>query len=146
MILEFLNDMEHNYNKIKNTIYVHNLSNFDSIYILKNIYNKYKCHTFFKDGKCIFINLTKMDSKKIKFKLNFNDSLLLLPLSLNNLIDAFSIKTKKLPFPYKFITEDRVNSKYIGDIPGYYDFYNHFNLEKYNQYLKLASYYTDSNK
>jgi DNA polymerase III delta subunit len=148
MIIEFLSDMEKNYNK--HTVYVHNLSSFDSIYLLKIIYSKYKSHTLFKDGKCIFINIfknIKKDKGKInKFKLNIHDSLLLLPLSLNKLINSFAIKTKKLPFPYKFITEERVKNKYIGEIPSYTYFYNHFDLNKYEQYLKLAVNYSDSNK
>jgi hypothetical protein len=145
MILEFLNDMEKSYNKY--IVYIHNLSSFDSIYLLRNIYNKYKSHTLFKDGKCIFINISKKTKKgkekMVKFNLNLHDSLLLLPLSLENLIKSFSIKTKKLPFPYKFFTEERVKNKYVGEIPNYNYFYNHFELNKFEEYLKLAANYNE---
>jgi len=132
--------MEEKYNK--NTIYIHNLSSFDSIYLLKNIFSKYKCKTHFKEGKCIYINISNVNNREKKgesLKIDINDSLLLLPLSLEKLIEGFSIETNKLPFPYKFITEDKVKSNYIGEIPSYSYYYKHFNLENYNKYIELAN-------
>jgi hypothetical protein len=66
-----------------------------------------------------------------------------LPLSLEKLIEGFSIETKKLPFPYKFITEDKVKSNYIGEIPNYSDYYKHFNLENYNKYIEISDSFKD---
>jgi hypothetical protein len=65
------------------------------VYLLKVLYKKYKINTLFKDGKTISINsfLKFKENNKIKtYKLSFNDSLMLLPLSLEKLIDAFSLK------------------------------------------------------
>src|SRR5882672_4689900 len=105
------------------TIYVHNLSSFDSLYLLKSLYKYFNTSPIIKDNKIISINVSKiinMNNKNKKIKLFFKDSLLLLPLALEKLINSFSIETKKLPFPYKFVREDNLN--YIGPIPDY-DYY-----------------------
>jgi DNA polymerase elongation subunit (family B) len=93
MIIQCFDDIFKKYKS--HIIYIHNLSNFDSVYLLKVLYKKYKINTLFKDGKTISINsfLKFKENNKIKtYKLSFNDSLMLLPLSLEKLIDAFSLK------------------------------------------------------
>ena len=140
MILVFLNDMEDKFNKY--TIYIHNLSSFDSIYLLKILYKYFKSKPIFKDNKVISINIYKKyieEGKPNVFKLFFKDSLKLLPLSLKHLISAFSVETKKLPFPYLFVNKN--NLIYIGDIPSYEYFNKQFNIDNYNEYLKLARNY-----
>jgi hypothetical protein len=79
--------------------------------------------------KFILYRLVKVKEKgyKKEYKLKFNDSLLLLPLSLDKLTDALSIEIKNLPFPYMFIKKD--NLDYIGDIPEYNYFYKRFDLK-----------------
>jgi DNA polymerase type B, organellar and viral len=69
---------------------------------------------------------------------------MLLPQSLDNLIDDFNIETKKLLFPYKFITKENID--YIGEIPSYNDFFDKFILYKYEKYLLLSKQYDINNK
>lgn len=142
MITQFLNDIQKKYNKY--TTYIHNLSNFDSVYLIKSLYKKYKINTLFKQGKSISINSSlriKHKGKIRTYNLKFNDCLLLLPLSLEELINSFSIETKKLPFPYKFIKKDKL--QFEGRIPDYKYFYDSFDKEKYNEYLILAANYNN---
>jgi hypothetical protein len=65
-------------------------------------------------------------------------------MSLEKFIDALSIETKKLQFPYKYVTKSNIN--YIGDIPEYEYFNKFFDIIKYENYLKLASEYNENNK
>jgi len=146
MIERFIEDLQIKFNKY--TIYFHNLSNFDGIFLLKILYKKYKTKILFKDEKSISINISdkKDNNKKIKkntFNLNFKDSLLLLPMSLEKLIEDFSIETKKLPFPYWFVTKNNIN--YKGEIPNYNYYYKYFNLENYNNYLRLFKNFNKDN-
>ena len=61
MILQFFTDIE---NKFKNyTIYIHNFSSFDSLYMLKILYKKYRINPLFKDGKVISLNLSSKNRK-----------------------------------------------------------------------------------
>jgi hypothetical protein len=64
-------------------------------------------------------------------------------LSLEKLIEDFSIETKNLPFPYWFVTKN--NLKYEGEIPNYNYFYKYFNLENYNNYLNLSKNFNKDN-
>src|SRR5260221_532251 len=98
------------------TIYVHNLSSFDSVFMLKVLNKNYKCKTIFKNNRAIKIILSKEvvneKNKKIKKKiLTIKDSLMLLPFSLENLIKSFNISTPKLIFPYYF--NKNINPIYI---------------------------------
>src|SRR5271154_5831703 len=95
MIERFIEDLQIKFNKY--TIYFHNLSNFDGIFLLKILYKKYKTKILFKDEKSISINISdkKDNNKKIKkntFNLNFKDSLLLLPMSLVKIILTIKVK------------------------------------------------------
>jgi hypothetical protein len=86
-------------------IYVHNLSGFDGVFLLKNI-AKYrdKASLILKDNQIISITLRKeyfafsskhqnglLKTNSIKF----HDSLLLLPASLNKLAESFGTESKK---------------------------------------------------
>lgn len=46
------------------TVYVHNLSNFESIFILKCLNTEYKCNTIFKDNRAIEIVIYKTISSE----------------------------------------------------------------------------------
>jgi hypothetical protein len=84
------------------TVYAHNLSSFDGIFLLK--------HLLF-NGKLISIKikiLSEGNSKTILFK----DSYLLLPLSLRKLCTAFNIPIPKGYFPFKL-----TNIFYTGVLP-----------------------------
>jgi DNA polymerase type B, organellar and viral len=139
MINDFLQDIEKVSNK--HTIYIHNLSSFDSLFLLKSLYKNYTTKPLFKDNKIISINIIKFINKSKKINIYFKDSLLLLPMSLDKLIAAFDIKTKKLAFPYNFVNKDNLN--YIGYIPDYV--YYSENLS-YKEYSELSSKYNKNNK
>jgi len=76
-------------------IYVHNLSNFDGIFLMKYFINlKYNNENVYikpiiKDGKFINININ-FD----RYKISFRDSLLILLSSLNKLSKAFTLDNK----------------------------------------------------
>jgi hypothetical protein len=69
MIEKCIEDLQIKFNKY--TIYFHNLSNFDGIFLLKILYKKYKTKILFKDEKSISINISdkKDNNKKIKKKI-----------------------------------------------------------------------------
>jgi hypothetical protein len=136
MVIKSFKDIKSKYNNY--TIYVHNLSNFDSIFILKVLSKIYKINSINKEGKFISINIHSKDNKN-KFNIKIKDSYLLLPLSLEKLIDGFSIDTKKLIFPYKFVNKNNLN--YIGEFPEYNYFYDNFNQESYEKYLESSNKY-----
>jgi hypothetical protein len=86
-------------------IYVHNLSMFDGIFILKNIVDLkkigYTINILYKDDKMIQITIQRSVaiSKELgfeseSFSITFYDSYLLLPTSLNKLARSFGLETK----------------------------------------------------
>lgn len=107
-------------------IYVHNLSNFDGIFLLKILSSFDNCSLKpkIKDGK--FINLQLNFNK---YKIYFRDSFLMLPLSLRKLAKAFQVDIQKGYFPYRFVTE--TNLEYIGITPdiSFFDFKYDENLD-----------------
>jgi hypothetical protein len=136
MISQFFTDIENKYKDY--TIRIHNFSSFDSLYMLKTLYKKYKTNPLFKDGKVISLNLSSKNKKDNKFKLFIKDSLKLLPLSLEKLIKGFNIETKKLLFPYKFVNKD--NLDYTGSIPTF-DYYTDnglYDKSKHERYLEIS--------
>lgn len=93
------------------TWYAHNLGGFDSVFILKVLFENYgKPKIQFKDGKPLSIKV-KYNNKMIVFK----DSFKILPLSIRSLIKSYNIKTNKLYFPYSYLRID--NLFYKGILP-----------------------------
>ena len=98
------------------TIYAHNLSGFDGIFLMKHLLSYGKIDPLLFNGKLISIKVkilgpsSKMGNgvKTIIFK----DSMLLLPLSLRKLCKAFNIEVPKGHFPFKL-----TNIFYTGIIP-----------------------------
>jgi DNA polymerase type B, organellar and viral len=80
-------------------IYVHNLSNFDGVFLLRilsDIENT-KITPVIKDGKIINLNLSwtsNNENVKKRYSIDFRDSLLLLPISLRKLAKAFDVEFK----------------------------------------------------
>lgn len=92
-------------------VYMHNLSKFDINFMLGKISNIMdKIEPTIKDGN--FINLAV---SKNGVKLNFRDSMLILPASLKNLALSFLNKQEKMIFPHDFVNDS--NLKYIGATP-----------------------------
>jgi hypothetical protein len=93
------------------TVYAHNLSSFDGIFLLKHLLSYGKVEPLLFNGKLISIKikiLSEGNSKTILFK----DSYLLLPLSLRKLCTAFNIPIPKGYFPFKL-----TNIFYTGVLP-----------------------------
>jgi len=121
------------------TVYVHNLSKFDSYFmhdILKkdeDILSNYKMN---KDGRILSINV-KFKNKKEKGAFIFRDSLLLLPSELRILTKKFETDNEKLYFPHRFVKKDILN--YTGVKPDF-EYYDYDKDDK-DEYLKLQEYY-----
>ena len=95
--------------KYTRTVYVHNLSNFDSIFFLKYLAQvpDSKLKILMRDGRFIQIQLTSINDKKQKandnkedssFDLTFRDSYQMLPNSLKALAKTFNVENKGI-FP-----------------------------------------------
>ena len=81
-------------------IYAHNLSNFDGIFLLKELINYGEVKPLFFNGKLISIEV-KLNVKGFEGRtLLFKDSYLLLPYPLRSLCNAFSIDSSKSYFPF----------------------------------------------
>ena len=118
------------------TIYIHNSSAFDMIFLLKefaNYPNIKKINPIIKDGKFINLEIFYEIADKT-YKISFRDSYLLLPASLSNLSKAFNTLTfQKGIFPYIFVNETNLN--YDGLVPDYIYFDNQkVSLEEYLSY------------
>jgi len=79
------------------TIYAHNLSGFDGIFLMKHLLSFGKVEPLLFNGKLMSIKLVTPSGRTITFK----DSYLLLPLSLRKLCKAFNIIIPKGYFPFK---------------------------------------------
>jgi len=82
------------------TVYAHNLSGFDGIFLMKHLLSYGKVTPLLFNGKLMSIKV-KIGNKKSNYKtIIFKDSYLLLPLSLRKLCLAFNIETPKGYFPF----------------------------------------------
>nr|QWL17552.1 DNA polymerase [Chroogomphus rutilus] len=116
------------------SVYAHNLSRFDIIFIFKYIStlkNKYQITPIIKDGNIISLTIEKGKLIKITFK----DSYLMLPSSLSKLAKQFKVDNKGI-FPYKFINIIPLN--YNGNVPDY-NYFSNLSIEEYNNYNKSFS-------
>jgi hypothetical protein len=127
--------MKHTYNNYK--VYVHNLSNFDGIFILRilsNIPNSILSPVM-KDGKLInlkFSWLTSINQRQY-YNLDFRDSILMLPNYLRKLAKAFNVESKGY-FPYLFVNDPLINLNYEGLIPAF-KYYKDLTLDDYSSYV-----------
>ena len=94
------------------TIYAHNLSGFDGIFLIKHLLNYGKVEPLLFNGKLISIKVKVLGPKNGIKTIIFKDSYLLLPLSLRKLCKAFDIEIHKGHFPFKL-----TNIFYSGVIP-----------------------------
>lgn len=125
MITSMLNSlMIRKYNNYK--IYLHNFSNFDSMYLIKPLTILGQLKITYRDGKFL-----KIVFKKGTNKVNFYDSLLILPASLMSLGKTFGVETLKDIFPYFFQTKDRIT--YRGPVPDI-KYFKNISLSEYKEY------------
>ena len=106
------------------TVYIHNLSGFDSMFILNWLLydtNNYKVSTIIRNSKVYNIKINNI---------SFQDSYLLLPISLQKMSKLFINKDKKTLDIIKHITIDQIQEN-IDDI------YNYLYTDVYNLYHSL---------
>jgi hypothetical protein len=125
------------------TIYTHNFSHFDSIFILNALSILGEVKPFMRNGKIlrlVFKFKPDVEDSKRVYTLYFMDSLLMLPASLDKLSKSFNIRNKKYTFPHLFLNEDNIDLNYVGKCPPYKFFPNaytdEFTLLDYKNYIK----------
>jgi DNA polymerase type B, organellar and viral len=122
--------MKRKYNQYK--IFLHNLSYFDGIFLIKIISDLSKTiKPIIRDGRIIDLNLQFNNNKS---SIYFRDSYLLLPASLKKLAINFKVQQKGL-FPHLFVNNSDIDLNYIGKIPEYKYFNeDEISLDEYNNY------------
>jgi DNA polymerase type B, organellar and viral len=126
-ILSLFNEKYHNF-----IIYIHNLSYFDGIFLLKSLssIDDIRVKPLMKDGKIFNIELIYNG-----IKIHFRDSLLILPNSLRKLAKSFNVESKGI-FPYDF--SNITDLEYNGKVPNFKYFVD-ITKEEYNNYKRLYS-------
>ena len=113
-------------------VYLHNFSNFDGIFLFKTlVYLADSIQPIINDNR--FVN-TKFKFNDNKYKLEFRDSLLMLPVSLRKLAKTFQVEDKTI-FPYNFISEETIFNNYTGEVPQY-KYFDNITEQEYNLYAK----------
>jgi hypothetical protein len=123
---EILNPRYNNY-----LFYIHNLSNFDGVFLLKELFTipDIKPKFIYKDGKIISLKINfnpiNKTSKSGTTYTTYNsyitlfDSLLILPLSLDKLSKTFGDPSlEKGMFPIKVLLDPNFSLDYEGEVPG----------------------------
>lgn len=114
------------YNNYK--VYIHNMANFDAIFLLKILAELGTIKPIIHHGDLISINFKFKD-----YNITFRDSQQLLIMSLRKLAKAFSVDTQKSIFPYKFVNEN--NLDYNGPIPDF-KYFDGISSIDYNCYIE----------
>jgi len=104
-------------------IYLHNLSKFDGIFLVKYLSIIGIVNPIVHKGRIISIEFTFN-----KININFKDSYLMLPSSLRKLSTSFKVENKKGIFPVLFN-----NVNYIGEVPDI-SYFKNITLEEYSNY------------
>lgn len=127
------------YNRHK--IYIHNLANFDGIFLLKAISELGELKVLMNKEKLISfdLNFSPYLNSKNKIVLSFRDSYQILLASLSKLGKSFNVSTLKSKFPYRFINETDLN--YCGEIPKL-KYFDNMNLKDFISYCK--NYFTNN--
>ena len=107
-------------------IYIHNLSGFDGIFLLKILVELGNIKPIIHHGDIISIGF-KFNS----YNITFRDSHQLLLASLRNLGKSFAVNILKSIFPYDFVNEN--NLDYIGSVPNI-NYFNDLSREEYLNY------------
>jgi hypothetical protein len=125
MITKFITNIYELYAKENLICYIHNLSNFDGVFLMKHLSHfKEKLNIIYRDGKIIQLVINEMvmiEGKKVKQSLTFYDSLLLLPGKLDKLSKSFGV-TNKGSFDMELLADPNLDLEAIRD-----------ELVKYNQ-------------
>jgi hypothetical protein len=108
-------------------VYIHNLSRFDGIFLLKILVGIGEVKPIIHHG-----DLISIDFKFRNYNLTFRDSQQLLLLSLRNLGKSFGVDIQKSIFPYNFVNEN--NLGYIGEVPDF-KYFDKISLAYYKGYV-----------
>lgn len=111
------------------TFYIHNLGRFDSVFLIKSLYNKkgYKLDITWKDNSILSIII-----RKDKYKITLLDSMKLVQVNLYKLLKDFKCEIQKSTFPHKFVNKNTLY--YSGELPEY-KYYDKIDIKVYN-YLR----------
>lgn len=109
-------------------IYIHNLSNFDAVFLLRILAELGIIKPIIHHGDLISINF-----KFKNYNVTFRDSHQILLSSLRKLAKSFGVETQKGIFPYRFVNEN--NLDYNGPIPDFKYFDNISSID-YNCYIE----------
>lgn len=120
------------YNKF--SVYIHNLTKFDIIFILKYLIKHVSVNPLIHNGRIIQLEISY--GPENQYKINMKDSYLILLSSLEKLGINFGVQKQKSIFPHKFVNENNLN--YIGEVPSINNFFK-ISESDYNNYLKLFS-------
>jgi len=111
-------------------VYLHNFSNFDSVYLLRVITSlSNNVNIIMKDNKLINLQFKFGDNK---YNIVFRDSFLLLPSSLKKLTLSFNVE-EKLIFPYAFVNDEKINLDYKGKVPEF-KYFENIKIKEYKEY------------
>jgi hypothetical protein len=110
-------------------VYIHNLSRFDGIFLLKILANLGNIKPLIHHGDLISIGF-----KFNNYNITFKDSQQLLMFYLRNLGKAFGVDVQKGFFPYNFVNENNLN--YIGVTPDF----SLFDNISHDEYDGITSY------
>jgi len=135
MIMDAINSlMKPKYNQHK--IYFHNLSHFDAVYLIRIIAKISKDNNVYlkpqiKDDRILDLKV----SFGKNYIINFRDSYLLLPSSLDKLAKSMNVSHKSL-FPLFFAgTAGTLDLNYVGQCPDYVFFKKNLDINLYIKYL-----------
>lgn len=131
-ILSMCSSLSYKYNKYK--VYIHNLANFDGIFLLRTLAKIGQVNVVINEGRIINIDLGYKDPKwKNPVVISFRDSYQIFPASLRKLAKCFNVDTLKTIFPYNFLNDPSTTLQYGGIVPGKKYFYN-ISVSEYNKY------------
>lgn len=113
--------------------FIENLS-FQSGFLLRLLTNipNFTLKPVIRDGKWINLSLSRLVSGR-KYTISFRDSLLMLPVSLSKLCQAFKVNNKTI-FPYHFVNNKNISLEYKGVIPEM-KYFNSVNEKEYLNYI-----------
>jgi len=95
-------------------IYIHNLANFDGIFLLKELAKLGELKPLIHNGKLISM---KFKSSQRGVLLHFRDSYQILPASLTKLGNSFNVDVHKSIFPHDFVNRPDITLDYNGLTP-----------------------------
>lgn len=129
--------LDKNKNKI---FYVHNLGNYDSIFIIKalsvinkTLDNPYSFSMVDRDGSILKLRIKRFIDNKVR-QLTLVDSFAMTPLSLRDLGKAYKVNILKGEFPYPFVNEETL--WYKGKTPAKSYYRSELSDKDYNQLVK----------